>query len=137
MKKNVIKKAVVLAVGGLVLSGVSLTVLAGDLNGYSLVTQPSKCISLNRGLVCYQKVQMYWITPEADDYCIVQVQSGATQKCWSRQQSGSLAFEFAETDSQQYALRKRNADKNLATVQIEVKWVYKRRRRDHFGWKVF
>jgi len=137
MKINFIKKAMLLAAGSLVLSGVSLTALAGDLSGYSLVTQPSKCISLNRGLVCYQKVRMHWVSPAADDYCIVQVQTGATQKCWSRQQSGSLVFEFAETDSRQYALRKRNTDENLATVQIEVKWVYKRRRKDHFGWKVF
>ena len=137
MEKKVIKKAIVLAVGGLVFAGVSVAALAGDDNGYSLVTQPSKCISLNRGLVCYQKVHMQWIAPEPGDYCVVQAQSGVARKCWSRQQSGSLAFEFAETDSRVYALRRRNSDENLATVQIEVKWVYKRRRKDHFGWKVF
>jgi len=133
MEKTLVKYVV----GGLILFGVSLAAQAGGVNGYSLVTQPSKCISLNRGLVCYQKVRMHWLAPEAGDYCVVQTRSGLAQQCWSGQQSGSLAFEFAETESREYALRRRNTDENLATVQIEVKWVYKRRRRDHFGWKVF
>ena len=112
-------------------------VQSAELPGNRLSSLPSKCVSLKRGLVCYQQLNMRWQAADIGDYCIVQLETALPQKCWLQQQSGELAFEFISDHSQQYALRQRGSNIDLATVQIEVKWVYKQHRKDSFKWRVF
>lgn len=104
---------------------------------FSLTSEPSKCISLSEGLVCYQRIKMQWTAPEIGDYCIIQVASDRTLSCWEHHQQGLYEFEFSEKQSEVYELRRQGDAKGLASTRIEVKWVYKTKYRDRLRWKVF
>lgn len=135
--------AVILVSAGVLLALLSGSVRGGErledesAGGYSLSSQPSKCISLNQGLVCYQTLEMHWQAVEVGDYCMMQAEALLPQKCWLQQSSGALQIEFAETKSQTFVLRRRGQSSTLASVQIEVKWVYKQRRKDRSKWRIF
>lgn len=104
---------------------------------FLLSSKPSKCISLNEGLICYQNIQVQWQTPEIGDYCLVQSNSNQVLNCWEQQRKGQLKFEFSERQSEAYVLRRKDQSDDLANMRIDVKWVYKRKRRDRLRWKVF
>lgn len=105
--------------------------------GFALNSKPTKCISLNEGLVCYQKIQMQWQAPVIDNYCLIQLSSNRPLKCWVQQIEGHFKFEFADRKSQAYALRRQAKNVDLANIHIDVKWVYKAKYRDGLRWKVF
>lgn len=102
-----------------------------------LSSKPSKCISLSQGLVCYQHIQMQWQTPDIGDYCIVQIDSNRKLQCWQQQRKGRFEFEFAEKQSQVYALRRQGENLDLAKTLVDLKWVYKNKHRDRLRWRVF
>lgn len=102
-----------------------------------LSSKPSKCISLNEGLVCYQNIQVQWQAPDIGDYCLVQTSSNQVLNCWEQQRKGQFKFEFSERQSEDYVLRQKDQGNDLADMRIDVKWVYKKNRRDRLRWKVF
>ena len=104
---------------------------------FTLSSKPTKCISLNAGLICYQKIQMQWQAPVIDDYCLIQLSSNRPLKCWTQQTKGQFKFEFADKQSQEYVLRRQAENVDLANTHIDVKWVYKSKYRDRLRWKVF
>jgi hypothetical protein len=110
---------------------------AASAGPFLLTSMPSKCISLNEGLVCYQDIQIKWQAPDLGNFCLVQVESNRALKCWIQQRAGQYAFEFAEKQAQVYALRRQGENENLASARIDVRWVYKSKRRDRLRWKVF
>ena len=104
---------------------------------FLLSSKPSKCISLNEGLVCYQNIQVQWQAPDIGDYCLVQASSNQVLNCWEQQRKGQFKFEFSERQSEDYVLRQKDQANDLADMRIDVKWVYKKNRRDRLRWKVF
>lgn len=112
----------------------SQAVSAGE---FLLTSMPSKCISLSEGLVCYQDIQIKWQAPDIGNYCLVQLESNRELKCWIQQQAGQYVFEFVEKQAQIYALRQQGTNSNLASTPVDVRWVYKSKRRDRLRWKVF
>lgn len=122
---------------GVFIFGMGLLSLNVQAQSWSLVSQPTKCVSLKRGHVCYQDIRMKWQAPQAANYCLVKRGHAEPLKCWSQLTEGKIHFEFAETESQQYVLRRQGETDDLATAVIEIKWVYKARRKRDFGWRLF
>ena len=102
-----------------------------------LQVQPAKCVSLNQGTICYQNIQLEWHAEQSADYCLFQQGQEQPLQCWQQQSQGRLKFEFAHDQTQHYILKKKREDQILATTVVEVKWVYKGRRNNRFGWRVF
>jgi hypothetical protein len=102
----------------------------------TVISQPSKCVSLKQGNICYQDISIQWHAPHASDYCLFQQQKTEPLKCWQGVNQGIYNFEFSSAQTQQYVIRQQGENEDLGHAVIEVKWVYKERR-NQFGWRVF
>ena len=115
------------------------TVAADDSGAQTALisVKPGKCVALKRGNVCYQTIVLEWRAPDTADYCVYPEHRLAPLRCWTQSQLGRLRFEFASADSLRFELRKLGEPNPLAEAEVEVRWVYKRRRDRSFGWRLF
>lgn len=102
-----------------------------------LEVSPEKCIALRKGQKCYLEVTFSWRHPQVSDYCLVNITTNKTIKCWSRQTEGEFNFDFQSTLSHDFALRVKGATVDLAHARIPVAWVYKSSKRAKSTWRLF
>lgn len=104
---------------------------------YQLMVRPAKCVSLTQGNVCYQTVSFHWQAPAEVNMCLFRQEQELPLKCWEEAKQGNFKHEFASDRSQRYQLRLRNEEAVLVETVVEVKWVYKGRQNNRYGWRVF
>ena len=113
-------------------------------NKTELLLNPSRCVALHQGQVCYQTVKLHWKTPLVGNYCVYQSpkdQSPSTQdqplNCWRNAAEGVFIFEFAGDSSTSIGLI--NGDDNTLVLEaiFEVAWVYKSNSRRKSHWRIF
>ena len=102
----------------------------------SLKVSPQKCVALKQGNICYQDIGIKWQSPEIGHYCLYLETRNEPLKCWENADSGQFSFEFSESDSSRISLRNENSNELLGESRIEVKWVYKSKRKST-SWRVF
>lgn len=105
--------------------------------GTQLSAKPNDCVTLDRGRVCYQTIELHWQTEVPGHYCLWQIPAKNPLRCWSNVQTGQHTLNFASAKNQRYVLRAFEQSINLVSTDIEVKWVYKNRRRDRLRWRIF
>ena len=112
--------------------------LSADIpNVAHLEVSPEQCIALRKGQKCYLDVVFSWRHSQVSDYCLVNVTTNKTIKCWDHQTKGELNFDFQSTLSHDFALRNKGATVDLAHAQIPVAWVYKSTKRAKLTWRLF
>ncbi|NQZ89324.1 MAG: DUF3019 domain-containing protein [Colwellia sp.] len=102
-----------------------------------LEVSPEQCIALRKGQKCYLEVTFSWRHPQVRDYCLVNITTNKTIKCWDRQTKGEFNFDFQSTLSHDFALRVKGATVDLAHARIPVAWVYKSSKRAKSTWRLF
>ncbi|WOH36441.1 DUF3019 domain-containing protein [Thalassotalea fonticola] len=102
-----------------------------------LKVTPKRCIALRKGQKCYLEVTFSWRHPKVGDYCLVNITTIKTIKCWQQQAKGELNFDFQSTLSNDFALRKQQSETDLARARIPVAWVYKSSKRAKSTWRLF
>lgn len=107
---------------------------------YHLEVKPTRCISLHQGQTCYQNLVLSWSTPAAGEYCLYQRQESEDPLpvvCWERNQRKTYKLEFVSDRNMIYELRRKGQDEILASVQVEVAWVYKSGPTNFNRWRLF
>jgi len=102
-----------------------------------LEVSPEQCIALRKGQKCYLEVTFSWRHPQVRDYCLVNITTNKTIKCWDHQTKGKLNFDFQSTLSHEFSLRVKGATVDLAHTRIPVAWVYKSSKRAKSTWRLF
>jgi len=113
------------------------SVYADTSNVAHLEVSPEQCIALRKGQKCYLEVTFSWRHPQVSDYCLVNITTNKTIKCWNHQAKGELNFDFQSTLSHDFALRVKGATVDLAHARIPVAWVYKSSKRAKSTWRLF
>ncbi len=104
---------------------------------YSLDSNINQCVALRQGQTCYKTITLQWQAQQTDDYCIVELGSNKIIQCWQQQNQGSSRAEFESDSDTTYALRKQNDTSNLATIEIQISWVYQPKPSKSSGWRLF
>lgn len=103
----------------------------------AFTVQPERCIALNRGQTCYQKLRFAWQTAAGARYCLHEDRVAAPLVCWNGNERSSYEHEFASDQDVLYALRREGQTDNLAQVEVEVAWVYRSNRNGFSRWRLF
>jgi len=102
--------------------------------------EPGRCISLHRGQLCYQRLNMTWNTVPGLEYCLGELQSAATFDslvCWTGNELLMQEVEFQSNSDVTYQIRLRDEQTVLAELLVEVAWVYKTGRTTFSRWRLF
>ena len=103
----------------------------------AFTVQPERCIALNRGQVCYQKLDFRWQTADGARYCLHQDAVAAPLVCWNGSEKSSHPLEFESERNVVYGIRREGQTDNLAQVEVEVAWVYQSNRNGFSRWRLF
>ena len=105
-------------------------------SAYLKVT-PKPCVALRKGQKCYLEVTFSWLQPQANNYCLVNITTNKTMKCWQQQAKGEFSFDFQSKQSNNFALRIQASTSNIARTRIPVAWVYKSSKRAKLTWRLY
>jgi hypothetical protein len=103
----------------------------------AFTVQPERCIALNRGQVCYQKLTFQWQAAAGARYCLYQDAVAAPLVCWNGNERNSHEVEFESDRNIMYGIRLEGQSDNLAQVEVEVAWVYQSNRNGFSRWRLF
>lgn len=103
----------------------------------AFTAQPQRCIALNRGQMCYQRLTFMWRTAPGARYCLHQDELGDALACWTGEEQTSLALEFSSDRNVIYRIRREGQAEVLAEVMVEVAWVYQSNRKSFSRWRLF
>ena len=112
-----------------------------------LTVKPDKCVSLRKGQVCYQRINISWDTDKSGHYCILASDQKSPVKCWDNSSAGKLSYSLESTESIKFDLiDKSKADNNnklltldqlIATATVTIAWVYNTKSRNRTTWRLF
>jgi hypothetical protein len=102
-----------------------------------LFVKPERCVALRQGQTCYQEVTFRWHQPHVGNYCLVNLSTKQTLKCWKNSNQGMFHLDFQSTQSTDFVLRAQDQDVELSKIRISVSWVFKSSKRPKSSWKLF
>ena len=102
-----------------------------------LKVTPTPCVALRQGQKCYLEVTFSWQQPQVSNYCLVNITTNKTIKCWQQQTKGELSFDFQSKLTNNFALRNQESTTDIAQATIPVVWVYKSSIRAKSTWRLF
>ena len=119
----------------LIASGMSLTAVAEEQPQAVMNLMPAKCVSLKQGQPCYADIEISWQTPEPVSVCLVRMDTRQELSCWRSTAQGDFSSEIITRESLSLSLLT-DTGEMLATTELAVAWVYKKRR-SPTSWRVF
>lgn len=96
--------------------------------------KPNKCVAMNKGQVCYQKLRFQFSAPNGN-YCLISKTQSLPLKCWRATTDGQFIHPFQSTTDIEYQLVDENSQ-TIATTSVVVAWVYKKSRKRN-RWRLF
>lgn len=109
---------------------------ANEQRTVSLTLTPTKCVSLHQGQVCYADVAVRWQSNANDSFCLFSTTQEHPLACWDNASAGTFEGEIASDSNVVFTLTNRNAVIPLATAEMKMAWVYKKKR-SSVSWRVF
>jgi len=101
-----------------------------------IVLKPAKCVSLRQGQVCYADVELQWNASQSGNYCLQSSTQATPLLCWNAKRSGQFSGEISADKNVVFTLTAEGADSVLASAEMELAWVYKKKR-TAVSWRVF
>jgi len=101
----------------------------------TLSAKPNKCVSLNKGQVCYQRIELAFVASTQGDYCIYRSDQTQPLQCFEKTREGVTRVSFESSKDMQFVLKDSEL-KSVASSIVEVAWVYKRTRK-RSRWRLF
>lgn len=96
--------------------------------------KPNKCVAMNKGQVCYQKLRFQFSAPTGN-YCLISKTQSVPLKCWRATTDGQFIHPFQSSTDIEYQLVDENSQ-TIATTSVIVSWVYKKSRKRN-RWRLF
>lgn len=113
----------------------------------ALTVKPDKCVSLRKGQVCYQRINISWDTDKKGHYCILASDQKSPIRCWNNKSNGKLSYSLESTENIKFDLITKQPEtdnKNLltldqliATATVTIAWVYNTKSRNRTTWRLF
>ena len=101
-----------------------------------LELKPAKCVSLHQGQTCYADVELTWQSPITNDFCLLSSTQTQPLACWQQSNHGHFEGEIASDSNVVFTLVVKGNTKPLASAQLKMAWVYKKKR-SSVTWRVF
>ena len=102
-----------------------------------LFVKPERCVALRQGQICYQEVTFNWWQLQKGNYCLFNLSTKQTLKCWKNSNQGIFHLDFQSTQSTDFILRAQDQDIEFSKARITVSWVFKSSKRPKSSWKLF
>lgn len=99
-----------------------------------LSVKPNKCVAMNKGQLCYQKLRFRFTAPTGN-YCLFSGSQRTPLKCWKASRSGQFIHPFESDTDVDYRLVNEES-KTVANTSVVVAWVYKKSRKRN-RWRLF
>ena len=99
-----------------------------------LKVKPEKCVAMNKGQLCYQKLRFKFTAPTGD-YCLVNQARKKPLVCWQATGSGQFTHAFQSSSDIEYQLIDSNRQ-IIASTAVSVAWVYQKSRKKN-RWRLF
>lgn len=107
----------------------------------TLKVKPRRCVALHQGQTCYQKLKFSWHSKSKGHYCLYTDTSETPIRCWQQVDNGRYSVEFQSPENLTFVLREHGASQDsaqdIASLSVEVAWVYKSRRQSKMNWRLF
>lgn len=126
----------------------TMGVSTASAQGTSLIAKPDKCVSLRRGQLCYQRINLNWSADINGRYCIMASDRPTPLKCWSNSTRGKIIYSLESTENIDFQListpekadestNNSHADAVLSTATVTIAWVYNTKSRNRTTWRLF
>ena len=110
---------------------------AQAVEGAKLTVRPGQCVSLVKGRQCYIDVDFIWQAPVNQSYCLHSSTKAEPLQCWQPATSGQTTLEIVADQDVVFTLQVKGGPAVVASAQLKMAWVYKKRNRPHTSWRVF
>ena len=101
-----------------------------------LVLKPNKCVALREGRKCFATVEVRWQVPTKGDYCLRRQHDQMVINCWKEQTTGNFSYVFGSENKELLELVEQSEQRIISTAAIQVRWVYKSKRKKS-RWRIF
>ena len=102
-----------------------------------LTIAPEQCVALLQGQACYVTVELNWQTAVLGDYCLYSSLNSRALECWRDKKMGELKQEFVSKANIEFFLRAQSSKENIATIEIKMAWVHKKKGKPRKSWRMF
>jgi hypothetical protein len=103
----------------------------------NLTISPKQCVALNQGNTCYIDVDVSWQTDLSDDYCLYVDDIEKPLICWEQASQGEYQLDLSSKQNIVISLKSKTTDRQVASAELEIAWVYKKNNRRHSSWRMF
>lgn len=122
------------------ISGSPVSAISAD--SVLLTIVPDKCISLNKGQTCYQRVQFRWQSRNQTErikvICLWREGDNAALRCWSDEAEGTFRYNLEEeTTTGFYLVAGEKQSPVIARSEVKIAWVYDNRSSARTRWRLF
>ena len=102
-----------------------------------LDVNPQQCVALTQGQQCYIDVELSWEASTKGDYCLYSSLQEQPIYCWFQQKQGVYSQEFSSNSNIEFTLKARDSNNILASNQIEMAWIHKKKGQPSMWWRIF
>lgn len=103
----------------------------------TLTIEPSRCIALEQGQVCFASLKFRWTNPATGEYCLFDERQRNPVVCWEGNTITSYKLEFKSNKNVRYEIRSKLSDQSLAQALVKISWVYKSNTTSTSRWRLF
>lgn len=103
----------------------------------SLDVNPQQCVALTQGQQCYIDVELTWQAATKGDYCLYSSLQVQPVYCWLEKTQGVYSQEFSSNTNIEFTLKEKDSSDILASNQIEMAWIHKKKGQPRMWWRIF
>ncbi|MDP5215100.1 DUF3019 domain-containing protein [Pseudoalteromonas tunicata] len=111
--------------------------MAEPLEQATMTLNPEQCIAMQQGQDCYVTVEINWQSAALLDVCLYANHTQQALFCWQNAQQGAFKQELKTNQNVDFALRSNNNSTPLATSQLKIAWVHKKKGKPRLSWRLF
>jgi len=106
---------------------------------------PEQCVALLQGQECYVSVELHWQANTNGDYCLYSSLTTNALQCWRNKKQGEFKQEFVSKTNIKFFLKvkqkngntKVRKQANIASAEIKMAWVHKKKGKPRTSWRMF
>lgn len=98
---------------------------------------PEQCVAMRQGQTCYVSVQLSWQVDTPGDYCVYGAGQAKALNCWQNSTMGELKKSFNSKVNLEFSLRRQNDSASLASAEVKMAWVHKKKGQARTSWRIF
>jgi len=111
--------------------------LYGNAEEPSLTINPSRCIALHEGQICYVNLKIEWKSLPLDEYCLFDERYDEPLVCWQGNELASYVYDFNAKANVNFIIRNKGEGEEQVKALVRISWVYKSNNKNTSRWRLF